>query len=321
MPSIKLVRRLDLIEVSNDDEVITIEESEEVTKIFLRESTTMSGQSGITFELVEYFLTALDIDRKDANILNHLLGAPESELPDILERYDIPLPEDTEDDENIESSDSEHDDVDVLYEGMERGMARLKVTAETGPTLGAGSGNLVIGSYTTDDNTKRMGSTLGTNGHRPCTPPLRELIPSHHSRTESIKERSHEFVFSESLVARSSTRYSRSNDALYQQPPRKSEDSHHNNGGTLSPGYQNLVTVTGKSPSRSRNSSFSPIQHKGGSVEDVRHRETGFFGELFVIHPASNVQWQSLFTNALLRSTSRSHLEWMIGHLKIGPAN
>ncbi|RYP11238.1 hypothetical protein DL764_000194 [Monosporascus ibericus] len=97
VPSITITRYLDDVEATNDNEVITIKENEAATDIYFREGIEESDQPTVNFELLEYFISEFQIDVEDTNIVNLLMSAPISRLPGIMEKYDISLPEDSDD--------------------------------------------------------------------------------------------------------------------------------------------------------------------------------------------------------------------------------
>ncbi|KXX82783.1 hypothetical protein MMYC01_200766 [Madurella mycetomatis] len=87
------------IDVVVDDELITIQEQYGNINIYLRENMQESDRSAVNFVLIEYFQKELKIHGKNTNLANLLMSAPLSQLPKILEKNNISVPEGMMEDE------------------------------------------------------------------------------------------------------------------------------------------------------------------------------------------------------------------------------
>lgn len=306
VPFISMTRRLDIVEVSNDEQLITIKEDEGAINIYIREEISPFDQPRINFELLEYFSSLFKIDAKHTNLVNYLMGAPISELPAIMERYDLTIPEDSDNgSSDDQSSDGEHNATTAAHRTAAQGGADLGI--EPSPdSVGGGHfrelerrfRNLQISSEADDQD-----AALVTPPRSPHLQPLQELIPSHLERTESIVQRASHFQMSESLVAMPPIHNPQSDVASSQSLPTRTRDNPSGGGGLASPGRPipgvsvhetftvRHTTEVSRSHLRSYEVAPSPYQvprrSQDGSLpmRDVRYREIGFLGELFVNPP------------------------------------
>lgn len=251
---------LDDVEVTIDDELITIEENTDNIDIYLREGIHESRRTEVAYELVEHFGKTIGFDEKFTALINLLMVAPINSLPGILDKHNIPLPEgshansdvgsreetpDSEDDKalaeedniNSDGSDDGHDSrVDESSGREDSSRAAIEVT----PTE-SGTG--------TDAKQPRLSSSIARAARRDHTAPLRELIPSHQIRSESIIRRANNFRPSDAEAASPIQHHSESRAAPLPSP------------------LPTSTTITGNS---------------ADSTSEIRAREIGYLGELFV---------------------------------------
>lgn len=255
---------LDNVEVTIDDELVTIEQSTDNIDIYLREGINESRRTEVAYELVEHFGKTTGFDEKFTALINLLMVAPINSLPRILDKHNIPLPEgshansdvgsreetpDSEDDKALAEEDNIHSDgsvdghdsrVDESSGSEDSNSAAIEVT----PTE-SGTG--------TDAEQRRLSSSIARAARRNHTAPLRELIPSHQIRSESIIRRASNFRLSDAEAAPPIQRHSESRAAPVPSP------------------QPTRTRITGNSADGTR---------------DIRACEIGYLGELFVNNPA-----------------------------------
>lgn len=184
VPSISIKRRLGTIEVSNDDKLTTIKEDGGATNIYIREA--ISDQPRVIYELLEYFKSLFEIDAKHHNLVNCLMSTSLLELPEIMERFDLALPEDSDDESTDDQSSDDEDEHDATT------AAPRLVDLSIEPTAGSRDegrfsdlerqfGDLGISPEAEDNDADFVEPP--NSSHRQ---PLQELIPSHQARTERI---------------------------------------------------------------------------------------------------------------------------------------
>ncbi|RYP69608.1 hypothetical protein DL770_008214 [Monosporascus sp. CRB-9-2] len=246
VPSIMVTWCLDDVEVTNDNEVILIEEKEETTDIYFREGFQESDQPAVNFELLEYFISTFAIDVEDTNLVNLLMSAPISRLPGIMEKHDISLPEDSDDDgTDSEEIDSEDDNATAVDRTEEPSNGELNVELSENDKDEGSCGKPLVASSARDSDVESeiFSSFAPTRPHRPQS--LRELIPSHQSSTESIIRQASHFRMADSLVATTSIQQYELDGVFRQSLPIRTRSIHDGGGGRSSPG-QPTATATSR---------------------------------------------------------------------------
>ncbi|RYP37876.1 hypothetical protein DL767_002748 [Monosporascus sp. MG133] len=299
VPSITITRCLDDVEVTNDNEVIMIKKNEQTTDIYFREGIQESDQPAVNFELLEYFISEFDINVENTNLVNLLMSAPISRLPGIMDKHDISLPEDSDDEgtdgegTDGEGIDSEDDDATAVDRIEEPSNGELNVKLGENDEDGAGSDKLLVASNATDSDVESESFSSF-----PPPPPhhsqsLRELIPSHQSRTQSIVRKASHFRMADSLVAITPIQHYQSEGVFRLSLPIRTRNIHDGGGGRPSPAGPTSTATFRGSFSAGYNSEFSGSHSSGYQApprardapvptSDIRRREIGFLGELFV---------------------------------------
>lgn len=255
---------LDDVEVTIDDELVTIEENTDNIDIYLREGIHESRRTEVAYELVKHFGETIGFDEKFTALINLLMVAPINNLPGILDKHNIPLPEgshansdvgsreetpDSEDDKALAEEDNIHSDgsddgndsrVDESSSREDSSSAAIEVT----PTE-SGTG--------TEAEQRRRPSSIARAARRDHPASLREMIPSHQIRSESIIRRAKRFRPSDAEAASPIQHYSESRAAPVPSPQ----------------------------PTRTRTTGNS-----ADGMSDIRACEIGYLGELFVNNPA-----------------------------------
>lgn len=303
---------LDGVEVTIDDEVVTIEDGGDDIHIYLREGNHESGQTEVTYELVKYFKETTGFDEKLTALVNLLMSASINKLPGILDKHDIPLPEDSPDNSDVGSREMTPDSEDDEALAEEDNIHSDGSYGSHEPRMDVFSGREDSSSSATEFTPTESGTATGAERRRASsivpaarlqhTTPLRELVPSHRLRSERIIQRANAFRLSDAEAASPIQHHSESGAALspFSLPirTRTSGSSALENVNSSLPGMQ----ATGGSYSRSLGvgeggeggySSFTSRQGSSGATHggmaagtsETRARVIGYFGELFVSNP------------------------------------
>jgi hypothetical protein len=313
VPSIAVTMSLDDVELTTDDELVTIEKGTDDMDIYLREGIQQSRRAEVVHELVNHFKETIGFDEKLTALIFLVLSVPIHSIPGILDKHNIPLPtgsndagssnetENLEDDKTLTEEGGTHSD-SLLGSHNSRGgdTSRWEDSSTSSGTLSTPSTESGAGS----DTERRGGSTLeprATTHHTTHPTPLQESIPSHQPRSESIIQRASDFRLCNAEAAapvqhRSDSGATPSRSALpigssatginadqseLSSPSRallgtaKSYPSSFGVGDGTGGGYSSVL------PSRESSSATTNC----GRVDDtseIRAREIGFLGELFV---------------------------------------
>lgn len=306
VPSITIKRRLDGIEVDEDNELITVQENQNITDIYFREKILECQQPMVNFKLAEYFSSQFEIKFEDANFLTLLLSAPMSQLPAIMEDYNGFLSDEHDNGESgSEATTGEEGPTPVERSEDRRG-------DEDGIELGRSDeeerrdDQLDVASESTDRQAECESPSVFTHASTQYPQSLRELVPSHKSRTESVVRRANHFRMSDSLVARTPTQPRRTGGGFRHSLPIRTGNNHYGYDYRSSAG-QETSAASFPGNHRHRNISDPFVGSAGGDisppsspvrsparagarpvpVREVRHREIGFQGEDFVLRPQS----------------------------------
>lgn len=302
VPSITVTMSLDDAKVIIDDELVTIEESTEDVDVYLREGIDQSRQTEVTYELVKYFKETIGFDEKLTPLINLLMGAPIHNLPGILDKHNIPLPEGSHDEAEVGSSDETSDpgDMEALDEE-----SNIHSDGTDGSRDSDGDGTVFTatesGTATDAEPSSRSSCTDRAARHTHPTP-LRDLIPSHQLRSDSIIQRASNFRLSNADAAAPIQDHSESTAApvRFTLPIRArptgsdGEENDYSSAPVISAaegcyhrssrgGYG---AGGGNSSLTSRRVSSSATH--GGRADDpseIRTRGIGYLGELFVNDP------------------------------------
>ena len=277
VPSLRVTRRLssglhDITVQDNDEESVTIETDDDTTNIYIREDISPS-EATINFKLVEYFSRQFEIDSDDISLVHLVMNSAVSSLPGLLEKYDRYIPGGADDDDSdVDDSDSD-------------------TRSATSDEDNDGDRPEATNTETADDNFHSSVPIRLRN-----TPLLRDLVPSHQAITETIRQKAQEFRISESLVVEipASLESASSTTTTVSLPTRSRKVSPKINrtlqvasssiamshGGNHS---KQLITVDeNPAPSIRRTQSPPGPVDEHWSVADIRLREIGYRGELFV---------------------------------------
>lgn len=313
VPSITVTMLLDDVEETMDDELVTIEDSTDNIDIYLQEGTHQSRQNEVTYKLVEYFKETIGFHEGSTSLIILLMGAPIHRLPAILDAHNIPLPPGSHDDGAVGSGEDTSDPEDSTA------LAEKSDIHSDGPD---GSDDSSVGYYSSREDSPSAESLIiptesgtGTDPERRSRSsgtrrdarhdhpaPLRELIPSHQLRSEGIIQRASDFRLSNAEAAASVQHHSESRAAPVRFPlPIRTRTTGINadeNGYSSPPG----MPATGGSYHRSLGvgegagggySSFTSRGRLSGTTRagraddasEIRAREIGYLGELFVNDP------------------------------------
>ncbi|KAI7769473.1 hypothetical protein LZL87_011357 [Fusarium oxysporum] len=270
--SILTKSRLGDIEISDEDELITIRDDGEVTNIYIREDIAMAKQFQVDLELLEHFSSLLDLDAEHTKLVTLLLKEPIVQLSGILERYNIEVPDNLD---NGDTGNQESDGEDQESTREDQATTIIHPTtaysvndSDREETMESGNESQFIDLAREFGKLRISPTAAGGNDENFTTPESsprliqrHEVIPSHNPRSQGIIQGPAVFHADETPVARA---------------PRKDPSS----GGDLSllryspietPFYQNLPGLNGPRPAQNSPRAFE--------VPSNRYREIGFLGE------------------------------------------
>lgn len=200
VPAITVTRRLDGIKGDEGSELITFKEHDNTTDIYFREEIQEYQRAMVNFKLAEHFSSQFEIKSEDANFLTLLLSAPIRELPAIMEyhmeNHNRFLSGDR--DNGDSGSDSGESARDATTEG--EGLTPVEPGEEchngedgnepdTSDKDESGDDQLEVASESTDRQAECENPSAFTSANTQCPQTLRELVPSHQSKTESVAQR------------------------------------------------------------------------------------------------------------------------------------
>lgn len=254
---------LDDVEVTIDDELITIEESTDNIDIYLRAGIHESRRTEVAYELMKHFEETIGFDEKFTALINLLMVAPINRLPRILDKHNVPLPEDSHAFSNVgsreETPDPENDkalteECNVHLNGSD---GSHDSGADDFSSMEDSSGSAIEFTRTesvtgTDAEQRGRPSSIARTACRNHAASLREMIPWHQIRSESIIRRAKGF---------------RPSDAEAASPIQHHSESR---AAPLLPPLPTMTGITGNS---------------ADGMSEIRAREIGYLGELFVNNP------------------------------------
>lgn len=304
---------LDDIEVNIDDELVTIQESTDDIDIYLREGIHESRRTEVAYELVKHFEETIGFDEKSAVLVNLLMTAPINNLPGILDKHNIPLPEDSHDNSDVSSREETPDPEDDMAPAEEDNIqsdgsdgshdSRVNDFSGREDSSSAATEFTPTESVTgTDTERRRRSSSIAHAARRNHPAPLQELIPSHQSRSECIIQRASNFRLSDAEAVSPIQHHSEPEAApLSVSLPirtRTTGNSAGENESSSPPGmsatgksYSRSLGVGGRggggySSSTSRRELFAATYGgRADGTSETRARAIGYFGELFVNNP------------------------------------
>lgn len=291
---ITITRCLDDVEVTNDDQLITIEEDGEATNIYIRGDICTSDQPSVNFELLQHFSSLFKIDAKHANLVNLLMSAPIPKLSEIMEQHDLLLPEDSVNENAVDDDrDNEPNAMTMVCRTATQSVTNRSFEP-TQHSRGGGRvtdlerrfGNLELSSEADDHD-----AAFEASSSSPNLLSLHELIPSHQERIERVSQRASHFRVSDSFVAEAPIRSLRPEGISHQSLPTPTGDNHSGGEGLHEDFTERHTTVFSRSYLRSHEPPPPLSQAPRGSndgdeaMKNIRYREIGFLGELFVTYP------------------------------------
>ena len=318
VPSITLSMSIEDAVVMVDDKLVTIDDSEGAIHIYLREGMEQAHRPLVTFEYVEYFKNLMELDGKFTSLITLLMSAPIQSLTRILAEHDIIVPRASDNHHDASSSDdtdsSDHgqtliggDDTpsggdydsrsgnDVI--GLEGYRQRGATSAPTGSTTESTTDGTTDSD--TDQGLRSSNSPIQRNRH---PTPLRELIPSHQSRIESIIQRASAFRISDANATVPIQHDSEPRVTTQSSLPMRTTTTGNSHTEVMDErqAETQVVPMTNPPSVRVENHNMSSSHrrrqiHTTGlqrpdDTNEIRTREIGFLGELFVRTLLPNTQ-------------------------------
>ncbi|KAF4442132.1 hypothetical protein FACUT_2240 [Fusarium acutatum] len=282
--SILTKSRLGDIEISNEDNLITIKNDGKVTNIYIRKDISMAMQFKVDLEILEYFDSLLN-DAKNAKLITLLLKEPIAQLPSILERYNIEIPDNPNngDTDNQESDDEDQESASEDQESTDDDQTMTSIHSTTNYSFNDSGREEMIDLATEFGNLRISSAPCGndTNFVTPESSPRlvsrHEIIPSHNPTSQGTTQRPTVFHADETPVARPPRSTAQSGGVLDQHVSTQTAET--TSGSDLSlprdsplenAFYQNIL---GSDSPRPENSP------RALGVSSNRYREIGFLGE------------------------------------------
>ncbi|KAJ4030372.1 hypothetical protein NW753_013911 [Fusarium oxysporum] len=290
--SILAKSRLGDIEISDEDELITIRDDGEVKNIYIREDIAMAEQFQVDLELMEHFIRLLKVGAEHTMLVTLLLKEPIAQLSVILERYNIEIPDssDNEDNGNQESDgkDQESTSEDQATTTIHPTTAYSVEDTDKEESMESGSesqfidlarefGNLRVSSAASGDDKNFI-----TPASSPRLIQRHEVIPSHNSTSQGIIQRPVVLHADETPVARAPRSTAQFGGILGQHLSTPTAEDPSGVGDLSLPRYSPIETPFYQNPLSSNGP--RPAQNSPGAFESPsnRYREIGFLGERFV---------------------------------------
>ncbi|KAH8892664.1 hypothetical protein GQ53DRAFT_646961, partial [Thozetella sp. PMI_491] len=274
--SLRVTRHLrcgsDDITVNDDnEESVSIQEKDDKTHIYIREDLSPS-EAKTNYTIVEHFSELFEISNDNSNLVNLLIYSPIEDLPRIMEMHDLYVPEEQNDDS----------DADTQSAGSDDDLASERSSDDSDDNRVQEGENLEVeGDYT-------LPASLGSNE----VPLLRDIFPSHKAISDRIKEKAVIFHMSDSLVARlpASAESSTPNSMPTISLPIRSQRNNPGPEYTVSPiRYRPVVMADRRGATSSRQPSPPGSRDDPLSVRNIRYRQIGYRGELFVYEILSRI--------------------------------
>jgi len=320
VPAITITRRLDGIEVDEDNELITFREKGNTTNIFFRKEIQDHQQPMINFELAQYFSGQFEIEFEDANFLALLLSAQIDKLPTIMESHmennNRSLPVECDNGESgSDSGESDSDDGESGSKAIAEGENPSPMEPsefhsdedgsepEESNKDESGDDQLDVASESTDRQGEFENPSVFTLASIQYPQTLQELVPSHQFKAESVVRRAERFQISDSIAEPTATQHPRARGGFRHSLPIRIRNNHYDHGHSSS-ASQEKSTASSPGNLRLRNTSNpivgtassnisplpSPIRSlaqvgvESAPAKEVSYREIGFKGEIFVLH-------------------------------------
>ncbi|KAF5550145.1 hypothetical protein FPHYL_9467 [Fusarium phyllophilum] len=272
------------IEISNEDNLITIKNDGKVTNIYIRKDIAMAMQFEVDLEILEYFYSLLN-DANNAMLITLLLKDPIIQLPSILERYNIEISDNTNngDTGNQESDDEDQESASEDQESTDDDQTTTVSDSDKEEITQSGDESQLIDLATQFGNLRISSAPCGndTNFITPASSPRlvlqHEEIPSHNPTSQGTIQRPTVFHADETPVARTPRSTAQLRGVLDQHVPTQTAET--TSGSDLSlPLYSPLETASYRNilGSNSPRSGNSP---RALGVPANRYREIGFLGE------------------------------------------
>ncbi|KAF5249653.1 hypothetical protein FANTH_4961 [Fusarium anthophilum] len=288
--SILTKSRLGDIEIINEDNLITIKNDGRVINIYIRKDIAMDMQFKVDLEILDYFDCLLN-DANNAKLIALLLKEPIVQLPTILERYNIEIPDNTNNgDTGNQESDDEYQEStceDQDSTGDDQTTTAYSVSdSDREEMIQSGDESQLI-DLVTEFGNLRISSAPCSNDTNCITPessprlvPRHEMIPSHDPTSQRTTQRPTVFHADETPVARTPRSTTQLQGVLDQHVPTQTVET--TSGSDLSltqhshletAFYQNILGSNSPRPEHSP---------RALGVSSNRYREIGFLGERFV---------------------------------------
>ncbi|RKK68400.1 hypothetical protein BFJ69_g13644 [Fusarium oxysporum] len=289
------LNRLDYIALATDQpalvEDITVDDGE-VKNIYIREDIAMAEQFQVDLELLEHFIRLLNVGAEHTMLVTLLLKESIAQLSVILERYNIEIPDSSD---NGDNGNQESDGKDQESTSEDQATTTIHPTTaysvednDKEESMESGSesqfidlarefGNLRVSSAASGDDKNFI-----TPASSPRLIQRHEVIPSHNSTSQGIIQRPVVFHADETPVARAPRSTAQFGGILGQHLSTPTAEDPSGVGDLSLPRYSPIETPFYQNPLSSNGP--RPAQNSPRAFESPsnRYREIGFLGERFV---------------------------------------
>ncbi|KAH7013105.1 hypothetical protein EDB80DRAFT_607184 [Ilyonectria destructans] len=281
VPSVVITRCLDSIEIEEDNELVTFKEEPFFTDIYFRAVITPSNQPDVIFKLADFFSQQYAVKSEDMNLFILLLNTPLDNLNSTMAQHNRFIPDggmlDYKSSNQRGVNQQESEPMDLVRDQH----SELSERVQEDPDC------IMITTEATEPIQMPVSSPSINFQHL-----LRQLVPSFESRSQSIANSARNFRISKHHIVRGSENARRierlqqmldsalggSTSSIISQPTER--------------GLPASVAGSGENDEPSLELPVAP------SAQQVRTREIGFLGEVFI---------HKLFENQI---SGWSHEQW-----------
>lgn len=273
VPSVVITRRLGPIEIKEDNELVAVKEERSFTNIYFRAVITPSNQPNVIFKLADFFSRQYAVKSEDMNLFILLLNTPLDNLNCTMAQHNRFIPDGgmleykSSNQRGVNQPESEP--MDLVTEQHSGLSERVQEDRDC----------IMITTEATEPIQMPVSSRSINFQH-----PLRQLVPSFESRSQSIATSARNFRISKHHIVRGSENARRISERLQQMLDSAPGDSTSSIISLLT--ERNLPASTAGSGGNDEPSLELPV---APSAQQVRTRQIGFLGEVFVFDPCPHL--------------------------------
>lgn len=267
VPSVVITRRLDSIEIKEDNELVTFKEDLSFTDIYFRAVITPSNQPNVIFKLADFFSRQYGVKSEDMNLFILLLNTPLENLNSTMAQHNRFIPDggmlDCESLSQRAVNQPGSEPMDLVRDQRSEVSERVQEDPDC-----------VMITTEATESIQMPGSSDSINFQH-----LLRRVPSFESRSRSIANSARNFRISKHHIVRGSD-MRRTSERLQRRLGSAPGNSASSIISLLA--ERNLPSSDAGSGGNDEPSLELPV---APSAQQVRTRQIGFLGEVFVSHP------------------------------------